>query len=560
MRKGFIVTLGVVALVLAVSPGFAVAPIISCIPDIIVSDIEDNTQTDDVNFFVFSNALDLDEYVQDSDTTDVTTLRWSFIETSGNAIMINGILSDPGVNIVEPGASNIRSGTGEITVQNVAWTTGAPPWADPGAASMQSTVELYVSDGTNTDSTTIMIETVNDSTGPYNDGTADGLRLATVRSWPFDTGDEGFGWFDGAPVFIAPAHGHNAATGALDMTESMPHSSIVFGAYESPQNPALAAKPSLGCILRARYTMRSDPDSALCPGFRMRAIPTHVVDSGGGVWIPAFDNQDFNADFQVLYSTLDLFYLAGRAPGAGQVYTVLSYPVQVSTLGDADMVTYFTCDLLDTDAVGAIGNTDAGTLSLDGLVIDAMDSPAAGSGAAVPELTSSNFLADGWTGTFGVIDMVQGNTAGMNVSIGQTISIIVASGNQWFDAYAESTGAALTAGDYYRATFMVTSTEQDTGEFGPTVRASFISTAFVYSADHQIGGGGLLANFRSTAKPFEVWIQAPTEDPSTPGLTEPMKLKFESWLTNSNTGWPFLQNVSGTIGLESVTTERFTAP
>ena len=54
MRKG-LVTLGVVALVLAVSPSFAEAPLLTCLPDIVISDVEQNSATADANLFVFSD-------------------------------------------------------------------------------------------------------------------------------------------------------------------------------------------------------------------------------------------------------------------------------------------------------------------------------------------------------------------------------------------------------------------------------------------------------------------------------------------------------------------------
>jgi hypothetical protein len=148
MRKG-LVTLGVVALVLAVSPGFAEAPLLSCLPDLVVSDLEENTQTDDTNLFIFQDAIDLDEYVEDADTAD-DQLRWSFIETSapGGTIEINGIGSNPAAtqpdDLLEPGAFNIRSTTSLITVVNAAWY-GIDPGAD--GETTEATIEMYVSDG-----------------------------------------------------------------------------------------------------------------------------------------------------------------------------------------------------------------------------------------------------------------------------------------------------------------------------------------------------------------------------------------------------------------------------
>lgn len=66
------------------------APVISKLPDIFISDTEDNTETMDVNFFCFQNALDLDAYVSDLDTT-ISELVWSFKESGPDYLKINGI-------------------------------------------------------------------------------------------------------------------------------------------------------------------------------------------------------------------------------------------------------------------------------------------------------------------------------------------------------------------------------------------------------------------------------------------------------------------------------------
>jgi len=52
------------------------APIISCIPDIIISDADQKSA--DRNLFIFENALNLDELVRDD--TAASLLKWSFVE------------------------------------------------------------------------------------------------------------------------------------------------------------------------------------------------------------------------------------------------------------------------------------------------------------------------------------------------------------------------------------------------------------------------------------------------------------------------------------------------
>jgi len=555
MRKGLVATLGVVALILAVSPGFAVAPVISCVPDIIVSDAENNTQTDDVNLFVFSNALDLDEYVSDVDTSK-SLLRWSFIETSpGNSIEINGIGSNTSGNVRDPGAFDIRAVDQFATIRNVLWSpsTGTLPFPDPGQASMQSTIELYVSDGTGTDSQSVIITTVNDSTAPYNDGDSgvDALQPKAEVSYGFDSGQEGWTWFDSAPDIEAPTHQWQG--GSLQMTETATNV-LVWGDWESPKDPAVASHPRFGCILRARYQLRSSVDGAACPGMRLRAITAHVENRTiPGTWINDFTNQDFNALTRTVYSTLDTMHIPGREPGtAGQTYTLLSWPEQVATLMSTDVVTYFTCDLLDMDTF----DSDAGTLYLDEVDIDGIDRPEIGTGRAEAALSTTDFSS--WTTNVG---QIPGGTASLpTITADATgVTVTVARGDQYFDATAVSPGVPLEPGRYYRVVFYVTSTEDLTGDFGPTVRASVMSSKYVFESGKELSGGSLLAHFDSTPRGFEIWLVAPSADQGST-MTEPMQLKFESWLTSNNTGFPFNKNVSGTVRCTEVFVESFPAP
>jgi hypothetical protein len=60
-------------------------PVISCIPDIIISDAERNSATDR-NFFVFENALDLDQFVRDG-TEPSSILRWSFVQPTPGKLL-----------------------------------------------------------------------------------------------------------------------------------------------------------------------------------------------------------------------------------------------------------------------------------------------------------------------------------------------------------------------------------------------------------------------------------------------------------------------------------------
>jgi hypothetical protein len=375
------------------------------------------------------------------------------------------------------------------------------------------------------------------------------LRYTGGGRYEFETDREGWSWFDWAGNLAVPAH--EWKNGTLRMTET-PGDQIVFGAYESPRNPAIALQPDAGRVLRGRFYLRSEsPTPAQCPGFRLRAYAAHML-MYQGRWDPDFRSQDYNSLGMVYYSTLDRFHIDGREPGTlGRVYTILYTPEPTSSLSDWDMVTYFTCDLLDVDTFA----NDSGTLIIDQVEIDSIERPAVGTGRPESVFGTTDFSS--WTTETKAIGPLY-NATGLSVRAGWSgIAITVSPGNQWFEAGGYGPMGALEPGRYYRAVFDVSSTEQPGGDFGPTVRAGIMSWQWVFSADKELPGGSLRARFTSTPKPFEIWFEAPSEVPGMPGQTEPMRLRFESWLTNANTGWPFYKNVSGTVSCTRTFVESF---
>lgn len=560
MRKG-LVTLGVVALVLAVSPSFAEAPILSCLPDLVVSDLDLAGQTADTDMFVFSNAVSFDELVHDADTPD-NQLRWSGIDPEG-AIEINGImLNDPLVDTLDPGASDLRAVSDMATVRHATWDA-----APPGAGSTTETIiELYVSDGTTVTQGSMKITTVDTDGSAGSQG--DAVLPPVVASFTFDAGAEGWNWFQITGI-TAPSHA--AAGGALTITEAAGvKPDIVYGAYESPQDPAVAVTPKLGCIQRARYQIASTghATAAACPGFRLRAATVHVIDAGGGTWTPDFANLDYTSLDQVYYSTLNFIMnngqYDGRVPGAGQEYTVMLYPRQISEnlLSDdpnSPVVHYFTLDLLDLEAAS---DGDGGTLSLDSVMVDSIDRPEIGTGTAVPALSfaTADFGSGAWSA--GVQPLPPGPMDAVGLTATATaagLTIDVQVGNEFFDAYAEHTnGVAIEPGRTYRLAFMCTSDEQPGGNVGPLVRTSLDSSNFVWNAFKELSGGSLLARLTDTPSLMELWLVAPSENSSTPGLTEPMKPKFNSYQgENSTPSWPQTSVVAGTVSCTSIDTEVF---
>jgi hypothetical protein len=572
MRKGLVVTLGVVALFLVASQSFSIAPVISSIPDIIVSDAEQNTATEDRNFFIFSNALDLDELVRDDDTTR-SALKWFFIQSSGPAMSLNGITEYTGTNYTNPGASDIRAVSRLLTVRNIDWSppTSSIPFPNPGVASADSMIQMVVTDQTKVDSAPVTITSVNT---PNNASTQPRDRLVpqSIKTYTFASGPEGWEFIPGNDPgsSLYPASSSTPA-GSLGVTKSATQQIVVYGAWEMPKNPTVAdaIHPRWGTVVRARYQVRSTVTSADtndCPGFRMRCIWAHVMLSGTA-WVYDAMNPDTNDDLEVDYFTTWLpaanTGVPGRAPGTtAKTYTLLYYPQQIETLTSTDAIAYFTFDLLDAD----FSQTDAGTLYVDQVDIDVFDRPDASVGTVVPALTASNFTA--WVQNVGNISPAPTgppfgppNTTGMTVTRGaSSLAITVTGTNKWGDATAVSdTAAKLTPGNYYRTRFILTSS-QASGQSGPVLRSALISSRGVWAANKNLFGGGTWSQIRTEPTEFELWYEAPrSTDAAYSSQTEDMKVRAQSYIT-FNPSIPANKTVAGTLTITSVVTQMMSIP
>lgn len=555
MRKGLVVTLGV-ALVLSVVPAFSEAPIISCIPDVIISDLDVTQQTMDSNVWVFNDALDLDEFVSDADTAD-DVLRWSFIETGTSAIRINTKASlDPATEDVKnPGAKNIREGNGLIDLENVAMTAQSQ--------TMNTPIQLVVSDGDKVASQSVNVQTVNVPPTANAQSQDDALVSQIQKSWNFDTGEQGwiYSSFGSVPNFLdQPAHA--ATGGALTLTENASHGGlIIYGAYETPKGPTEAARPKLGCVLRARYTVKSSgaASAVATPGWRLHAVTKHVA-FNQGQWVPDFRNLDFIDEGYVQYSTLN-FVQQVRTPSAtGTDFILLYYPNQVAeTLLSTTTITYFTFELLDTEA----GGNDGGTLALDQLVVDNIDSPDRTVGTEVTSITTTNFTTANWEANPATLLNIPGggtpNVSGLTFGVsGNDLAITVAPGNQFFEAFVNTkTGVRLNPGNYYRMIWELSATV--TGTFvEPRVRLVAVSDYFIWVAVKEQQGGAAVAGLTQDPQFWEMWFVAPSADPRTAGATqtEPIKLRFGTWASTA-IEFPVTSQVGGTVRALSLTTHEF---
>lgn len=573
MRKGLVVTLGVVTLLLVASQSFSIAPVISSIPDIIVSDIEQHSATVDNNFFIFSDALDLDELVRDDDTTR-STLKWFFLQSSGPSISLNGITQYTGTNYTNPGASDIRAVNRNVTVRNILWspTTGSAPFADPGVASADSLTQWVVTDQTKVDSQPVVITSLNTGLTTPTATNVDRLVGELLQSYDFATGPQGWTF----TAYNDPATTISAATnptvaGSLAVAETATQSPTVYGTWQSPSIPTAtdAIHMRWGTVLRARYQVRAtgttDPDGFDCPGFRMRASWAHMIQSGSS-WIVDLLNADTLDDYELNYLTMNLaaanIGVPGRSPGAtAKEFTLLYYPQQIETLSSSDTVSWVSFDLLDVDFFG----NDAGTLVVDQVDIDVFDRPDPSVGTAVATLTASNFSA--WTGTAAAIATAPGppfgpgNATGMTPARSATSIAFTQTGtNKW--AVAESlsdTVAKLTPGAYYRTRLIVTSS-QASGQFGPTLRASCTSSRGAWAANKNMFGGGTWSQIRSDPTEFELWYVAPSSTNATyASQTEDMKIRAQSYIT-FNPAVPANKTIAGVLTITNVTTQQMPTP
>lgn len=183
MKKGLLLTL-VVTVAMLSSLGFAYAPVMQNVPDIIIGDIEEG---DANNFFVFSDAFTFDDYVNDQDST-VSELMWSFKKTQGTQeILINDLGEETtDVTFLNP-TNDIRDGFDMASFRNetLSPSSGSTPYPDP-ATIEDIYLALYVSDGTFKDSEEIVVYTA--------DGGEDGYSGLGVNPFLEETFDVQGGW------------------------------------------------------------------------------------------------------------------------------------------------------------------------------------------------------------------------------------------------------------------------------------------------------------------------------------------------------------------------------
>jgi hypothetical protein len=175
MSKGLKVTLMMVAIALIGYRAMAEAPVISEIPDVIITD--DSAVTGS-NGFVYPDAINLDNYVTDDATADAD-IKWSFMIDTTDTVdyTLNGAASlvdadvtgalpnNPGaksITTVAGGEADLDTNARTVTFRNYSATplTGAPEvtYGTDGYVN-NKVVTLFASDGTTWSTTELMVYT-----------------------------------------------------------------------------------------------------------------------------------------------------------------------------------------------------------------------------------------------------------------------------------------------------------------------------------------------------------------------------------------------------------------
>lgn len=242
MRKGFTVTLLTVAVAMMGSNAMSMAPVITNIKDIIVSD---DTPVTGANLFVYPDAIDLNSVVSDGDTPDAN-LIWSFYDADGN-YQVNavdsltlgeiGVLPPVGKRIAGPGATTaddpeaVDADLFTITVRNKSLSPiGGPNAADqPGSGILSAytdVVVFLVSDEDQFTSAATVIYTEDDGTDRLSPAGGD-----LGYSFDFSTGTDS--WFGTTTLAGSGGSATFAQTGSgLCLTVSAAGDNIVR--WDSP--------------------------------------------------------------------------------------------------------------------------------------------------------------------------------------------------------------------------------------------------------------------------------------------------------------------------------------
>jgi hypothetical protein len=293
MKNKVILTLMTVSFALAQAAAvYAEAPTVRDWPDICIGDIESVTSgVTEGNVFVFEDAFDVREFFVSDDTANSVTVKWSFLQASGNEILINGVPSLDGIggalgstsDPIQPDSSREIAANNADDATDAQGVGGGPvedgneftltfrdadlspiggpnvePGGTPGDTVNTSVLTVFASDNTTATSFEVVVKTVNQGT----DTLSGGLSLTPLDFFDFSTGALGWTSFValGSPLATA-AQGPNGLCVTVNGGGGTPNAQL--GQWNAP---SFTVDPTIdlvnGAVYRARYDVFTDQTTA----------------------------------------------------------------------------------------------------------------------------------------------------------------------------------------------------------------------------------------------------------------------------------------------------------
>jgi len=501
MKKGLILTLATVAVVLLSTVSYGYAPIISNIPDVWIGDSEDNLAGPppvDLNFFRFTNAFNFDQYVtkdihdEDQSTTNV---RWSFLADSADLVTINGLESlsdatealkpeDVGKELTSyPNIGTPPRATSLATFRDIhdSPTTSLPPYGDPTGHELNTIITIYASNGTKANSKPLvvranLIDGIDKLSGVapivvYTD-------LAPSADWTKTFGTDGqfFNVNDGA-FYIATQLTSGGSIGASGHATNS-----VWSQWNAP---ATAMSYVANQVYRAKYTMRTtQTDQNMVPNIRMLLQCTDGASAAfaGGNRL-------------------------GKGPSAPTVvpktYNVYFGPMDVSSLIPAIQYVTLSWELID------FSTTEVGTNYLDSVVVERFATPDKAAGTPVATILASSGGFSSWTALkftsiYGDVTFAGPSTAGISIQTPGPAAAIGVNYGEWMSP--ASTGVTFLANKLYRTVYTLSADRQNLGKVrminnnvGGSWSSELDADSYAFTAQMPTTGAG---------KEYDVWQES----------------------------------------------------
>lgn len=398
MKKGLLSLFVAVITLAGVQASFAVAPVLSNIPDVIIGDEEDNGVSDN-NFFRFTDAFRFDDYVVSTDpSTTASALLWSFDEVDvvndpqPQWYTINGkdpvhttiadqATSDPQDHVSPAAQNELRQGNEYATFRDIVFspTPDALPYATPSADhSIGKSVTFFVSDGTLLATQEINVSTVDNAFDQLT-----GSQPPYVPFYDDELDTSNAAWLTGGATSGIPSantFSFNATTGAYSINVFTNGTGTYKFAYWYGDRPFWLPYASVGTdkYVRAKYFMYATGQSGGTtddiPNFNMKLQNRFAVTSE--VFIQTHDESSPGdlAVYQELRPSTD--------PNNPSLYRVDFDPVDVPFLSTNTNVSGQFEGIQPSFEAFVLSSTDNGTIAMSELELGTYPISALGSPVA----------------------------------------------------------------------------------------------------------------------------------------------------------------------------------